>query len=64
MSERLTLWDRLLEYYTVEEALLWLSSPHPRLGGSVPAAMLAREQSDVNEELHRLIDALDNGAYI
>ena len=62
--ERQPLWDRLMEYYTEDEALLWLSSPQPLLGGKIAARMLAEQEQHSLDQLHRLLDSLDAGAYI
>ena len=64
MTEWKPLWDRLLEYYTEEEALRWLCSPQPLLGGKVAAQMLAEQEQHSIDQLHRLLDLLDAGAYI
>lgn len=58
------LWDRLLEYYTEDEAVIWLTLPHPRLDGRIPAKMLAEQEQHSIDQLHRLLDALDADAYV
>lgn len=42
-----SLWDSLLDLYTEEEAVRWLTSPHPMLNGKTAAECLARGKTDV-----------------
>jgi len=48
---------RLSEYYTPYQARLWWTGPHPLLNGKT-----AKDCSF--EEVSRLLDQLDSGAYV
>ncbi len=53
--------QRLSDYYTEAEIEIWLHRPHPQLDGRSPAAAVSSGRS---EAVHRIIDLLDNGAYL
>lgn len=50
----------LSEFYTPDEARLWLFSPHQQLNGSRPADLVSDDRTD---EVLTLIDQLQTGAY-
>jgi len=52
---------QLADYYSAEEAKLWLFSPNRQLGGARPADLIADQRTD---EVLQLIDQLDSAAYI
>lgn len=51
----------LSEFYSPEEAKLWLFSPHKLLGGETAAA---RIQAGKTQDVFALIEQLRSGAYI
>lgn len=51
----------LAEYYSAEEAKLWIFSPHRLLDGERPADRIAAGKAD---DVLTLIDQLDSAAYI
>jgi len=51
----------LAEFYSPEEAKLWLFSPHRLLGGETAAA---RIQAGKTHDVFALLDQLRSGAYI
>jgi len=51
----------LAEFYSPEEAKLWLFSPHKLLGGERAAA---RIQAGKTQDVFALLDQLRSGAYI
>jgi transcriptional regulator with XRE-family HTH domain len=51
----------LSEFYSPEEAKLWLFSPHKLLGGETAAA---RIQAGKTEDVFALLDHLRSGAYL
>ncbi len=51
----------LAEFYSPEEAKLWLFSPHRLLGGETAAA---RIQAGKTQDVFALLDQLRSGAYI
>ena len=51
----------LAEFYSPEEAKLWLFSPHKLLGGETAAA---RIQAGKTQDVFALLDQLRSGAYI
>lgn len=53
--------DRLKPYYLGEEIAVWLSVPHPQLGGDTPAAVI---NSGDAGQVHAIIDRLDSDGYI
>lgn len=53
--------QRLANFYTEVELDLWIYRPHPQLGGCTPA--LAVDRGDA-ETVHKIIDRLDEGAFI
>lgn len=63
-SDRVTVIDRLRAYYTLDEALLWLRSPHPLLNGQTPTAVIMDEGEAGYSRIHRILDGLDDGAYL
>ena len=52
---------RLRPYYDGEEIAVWLCSPHPQLGGDLPAAVL---NSGDAKDVFTIIDRLDADGYI
>ncbi|MFN3971256.1 MAG: antitoxin Xre/MbcA/ParS toxin-binding domain-containing protein [Gemmobacter sp.] len=61
MPDRRPLRQRLAEYWTPEELDLWLDSPQRQLDGAVPRQLIAAGRA---EEVHRLIDRMDEGVYL
>ncbi len=61
MTDQKPLGERLAEYYTPDEAELWLTRPQPLLGHMTAVQLIAANRED---ELHRLLDQLDSGVYI
>lgn len=60
MSDRLrmaNIRERLLEYYDEEEATEWMTRRHPQLDGRRPIECKP-------EEVERVLDRLDSGAYL
>lgn len=53
--------SQLADYYSANEAKLWLFSPHRLLGGARPADLIVEQRTD---EVLKLIDQLDSAAYI
>lgn len=53
--------ERLSEFYSPEEARLWLFTPHRLLGGDKPAD---RIQAGKLDDVLALIDQLKDGAYV
>ena len=53
--------SQLADYYSADEAKLWLFSPHRLLGGARPADLIVEQRTD---EVLKLIDQLDSAAYI
>jgi len=51
----------LAEFYTPEEARLWLFAPHKLLSGESPAL---RIQNDKAQDVFALLDQLRSGAYV
>jgi transcriptional regulator with XRE-family HTH domain len=51
----------LSEFYSPEEAKLWLFSPHKVLGGETAAS---RIQSGRTQEVFAILDQLRSGAYV
>lgn len=52
---------QLADFYTADEAKLWLFSPHRLLDGARPADLIVDGRTD---EVLQLIDQLDSAAYI
>ena len=52
--------DRLAEFYTPDEARLWLHALHPMLGNERAIDLINRGRT---EEVLAVIEALDAGAY-
>lgn len=52
---------RLADYYSPVEAEVWLDLPQPLLGGERGKDLIAAGRED---ELHRLLDMLDEGVYL
>jgi transcriptional regulator with XRE-family HTH domain len=52
--------DRLAEFYTPEEARLWLHAKHPMLGGETAIDLI---NSGRTEEVLAAIESLESGAY-
>ena len=50
----------LSEFYSAEEARLWLFAPHKMLGGVSPAVRIQEGRSD---DVFALLDQLRSGAY-
>ena len=61
MTEGEAIQARLLEYYTPEEADMWLCSPHPQLEGRRPIDLLAVGEG---EAVHKVLDRLDADGYL
>lgn len=61
MSDAREVAKRLRPYYNDEEIAEWLCSPHPQLGGDLPAAVI--NSGDVGE-VFAIIDRLDADGYI
>lgn len=55
-----SLWAELLELYTEEEAVKWLTSPHPMLDGKTAAEMMARGEF---ERLFAIVDGISAGTF-
>lgn len=53
--------QRLADFYTEAELDLWIYRVHPQLDGRTPAG--AVDAGDA-EDVHRIIDRLDEGAYL
>ena len=53
--------SELSEFYSPEEAKLWLFSPHKLLGGETAAA---RIQAGKTQDVFALLDQLRSGAYV
>lgn len=49
--------ERLHEFYTEDEAELWLMRPHPLLDGATAVQMIAQGRED---RVHAAIDALED----
>ncbi len=52
--------DRLSEFYSPDEARLWLHAPHPMLGGERAIDLIHAGRA---EEVLAVIESLDAGAY-
>ena len=52
---------RLLDLYTEDEVIEWLTSPHPQLDGKAPVLLAGTESC---EEVHEVIDRLVAGTYL
>jgi transcriptional regulator with XRE-family HTH domain len=52
--------DRLSDFYTPDEARLWLHAPHPQLKGARAIDLIKAGRTD---EVLLAIEGLDNGAY-
>jgi uncharacterized protein (DUF2384 family) len=52
--------DRLANFYTPEEARLWLHASHPMLGGARPIDFIDAGRT---EKILAVIEVLDSGAY-
>lgn len=53
--------ERLSDFYSADEARLWLHARHPLLGGERAIDLI---NSDRTEEVLAIIERLDAGAYI
>lgn len=53
--------DRLSDYYTGDEARLWLHAKHPQLGMERAIDLI---HADRTEEVLAIIEQLDAGAYV
>lgn len=53
--------EQLTQFYDPSEAKLWLFSPNANLAGSRPADLIAEGRT---EEVLRVIDQLQSGAYV
>lgn len=60
-SDRRPIRQRLAAFYTVAEAEVWLHRAHPQLDGITPWQATTCGRS---EEVHRILDRLDEGAYL
>ncbi|MFZ5749906.1 MAG: hypothetical protein ACOY5U_02450 [Pseudomonadota bacterium] len=61
LGDRRPIRQRLSDYYTEAEIEIWLHRPHPQLDGRSPAGAVA---GGLAEAVHRIIDLLDEGAYL
>lgn len=61
MTDGERLRDRLAEYYTPEEADLWICNPHPQLEGQRPIDLMDRGESAA---VLAILDRLDSDAYL
>lgn len=61
MTEGNKLKTRLAEYYTPEEADMWIRSPHPQLEGQRPIDLMERGE---HEKVNEILDRLDSCGYI
>jgi transcriptional regulator with XRE-family HTH domain len=52
--------EQLSQFYSPDEARLWLFSPHPELGGERPADRIVDDRID---EVLAIIDRLQSAAY-
>lgn len=59
-ADRRPIRQRLADFYTEAELDLWLYRPHPQLGCAPTQAVDAGRA----EEVHRIIDRMDEGAYL
>jgi uncharacterized protein (DUF2384 family) len=64
MPDRPAVIERLRDYYTLPEALVWLKSPHPLLDGRTPTAVIMDEGQAGYDRLHAILDGLDAGVYL
>jgi hypothetical protein len=47
--------DTLVDFFTPEQAMLWLNLPHPRLAGRTPLVALATGgRNEVTQAINRL----------
>ena len=61
MAELRYVVDRLSEFYTADEARLWLHTPHPMLDGLRAIDLINTGRTD---EVLAVIESLEAGAYI
>jgi uncharacterized protein (DUF2384 family) len=61
LVDRRPIRQRLADYYIDAEIAIWLHRPHPQLDGHSPAEAVA---GGMAEAVHRIIDLLDEGAYL
>ncbi|MFD1914126.1 antitoxin Xre/MbcA/ParS toxin-binding domain-containing protein [Halodurantibacterium flavum] len=61
MQDRRPVRQRLTAHYTSEEIAVWMHRAHPQLGDQSPRHLIHQGRA---EEVHRVIDRLDDGAYI
>ena len=61
LGELVTIINRLNAYYTDEEAVLWLRSPHPQLEGPKPIDLISWGDGHLVVEV---LDRLDAGVYL
>lgn len=55
------IFKRLLEYYTMPEALEWINSEHPQLDLQLPVDLIRQGRA---KEVHAVLDRLDDCVYI
>ncbi len=60
MAELRYVVDRLAEFYSADEARLWLHAPHPMLDG---ARAIDRINAGRTEDVLAAIESLESGAY-
>ena len=53
--------SELAEFYTPDEARIWLLSPNKLLGGATPADRIKQGRTD---DVFALLDQLRSGAYV
>lgn len=61
MNDRRPIRQRLRTFYTEAELDLWIYSAHPQLDGVSPRHLVDQGRA---EEVHRLIDRMEEGVYL
>ena len=56
-----TIFKRLLDWYSMEEAEFWLEAPHPQLHNATPMQYIEAGDGD---KVLAILDRLDSGAYL
>ena len=57
------IYERLLDYYTSEEADLWLQSPHPQLDMKLPEDVIG-QNIEGYKQVSEVLNRLDSDNYI
>lgn len=60
-ADRAVALEALREFYSVDDAVTWLNSPHHLLANVAPVDLLGTDRA---KEVFALIDQLRSGAYI